>query len=214
MSGMRRGGGNAAFACAMCMCAMGADAALAVVVSVNVKTKSGAAGEDTIVVFDPLDAAPPPAHASAVIDQVDKRFVPKVTVLRTGTSVTFPNSDRIRHQVYSFSTPKVFSLKLYAGSPQVDVVFDKPGLVVLGCNIHDTMVAFVGVVDSPYFVKIGKSGSADVNLPAGHYRLRAWLPTLLSPVEARAITVDKSPQSIPLVIDSDPASDAVASWPE
>jgi plastocyanin len=217
MTDMRRGGGSAAFACAVCMCvlgALGADASLAVVVTVNVKTRSGAAGEDTIVVFDPLDAAPPPVQASAIIDQVDKRFVPKVTVIRTGTSVTFPNSDRIRHQVYSFSTPKVFSLKLYSGSPQVDVVFDKPGLVVLGCNIHDTMVAFVGVVDSPYFAKIGKSGTADLNLPAGHYRLRAWLPTLLSPLAPQAVTVDKTPLSIPLVIDADPTSEAVASWTE
>jgi plastocyanin len=217
MTDMRRGGGNTALAWTACLCISGALGAMgtpAAVVTVNVKTKSGAAGENTIVMFDPLDAAPPPAHASAVIDQVDKRFVPKVSVLRTGTSVTFPNSDRIRHQVYSFSTPKVFSLKLYAGSPQVDVVFDKPGLVVLGCNIHDTMVAFVGVVDSPYFAKIGASGTAEMNLPAGHYRLRAWLPTLVSPVAPRTVTVDKTPQSIPIVVDSDPTSEAVAAWPE
>jgi plastocyanin len=217
MTDMQRGGGNAAFAWATCVSvlgALGASAALAIAVSVNVKTRSGAAAEDTIVVFDPLDASPPPSRASVSIDQVDKRFVPKVTVLRTGTSVTFPNSDRIRHQVYSFSTPKVFSLKLYAGSPPMDVMFDRPGLVILGCNIHDTMVAFVGVVDSPYFVKVGRSGTADVDLPAGHYRMRAWLPTMLSPVEPRVVTVDKSPQSIPLVIDSDPTSEAVASWPE
>jgi plastocyanin len=217
MIDMRRGGGSTVSAWAAYVCifaACGSNDARAAVVTVTVKTTSGGVGEDTIVVFDPLDAAPPPAHSSAVIDQVDKRFVPKVTVLRTGTSVTFPNSDRIRHQVYSFSTPKVFSLKLYAGSPQVDVVFDKPGLVVLGCNIHDTMVAFVGVVDSPYFTKIGKSGTADVKLPAGHYRLRAWVPTLMSPVAPRTVTVDRAPQSIPVVIDSDPTSEAVAAWPE
>ncbi len=79
--------------------------------------------------------------------------MPRVTVVRTGTAVTFPNSDHIRHQVYSFSHAKIFTLKLYAGSPQHAVVFDQPGLVVLGCNIHDRMVAFVGVVDSPYFAK-------------------------------------------------------------
>lgn len=187
---------------------------MATVVSLDVRNKAGTAAEDTIVVLDPLDAAPPPAHDTAVIDQVDKQFVPRVSVLRTGTSVTFPNSDRIRHQVYSFSTPKVFSLKLYAGSPTVDVVFDKPGLVVLGCNIHDSMVAFVGVVDSPYFVKIGKSGIAQLNAPPGHYRLRVWNAALMTAVAPRPITIAKDSLSIPLVVDADPSSADVAAWPE
>jgi plastocyanin len=110
------------------------------------------------VIFDPLDRTPPGGHASAVVDQVHKHFVPRVSVIRTGTAVTFPNSDNIRHQVYSLSDAKKFTLKLYAGSPKVEVLFDKPGLVVLGCNIHDSMVAFVAVVDTPYFGKVPDSG--------------------------------------------------------
>jgi len=197
-------------AAALALCA---HATLAGVVTVNVKNQSGSVAADTVIVFDPLDAAPPPTHDSAVIDQVDKRFVPRVSVVRSGTTVMFPNSDRIRHQVYSFSQPKIFTLKLYAGSPREDVLFDKAGLVVLGCNIHDTMVAFVGVVDSPYFAKIPPSGNADVTLPPGRYRLRVWNPGLKSAVPPQRIEVGSGPLTIPLTVDIDPTADAVAVWP-
>ena len=155
-----------------------------------------------------------PSHDAAIIDQVNKHFVPRVSVVRTGTTITFPNSDRIRHQVYSFSPAKTFALKLYAGSPKTPVDFDQPGLVVLGCNIHDTMVAFVGVVDSPYFAKTSESGNAVLNLPAGRYRLRAWHPNAARAIPAREITVAAAPLSIPLAIDVDDASATVAAWPE
>ena len=191
-----------------------AGVAFAGTVTMNVTTRSGAAAEDTVIVFDPLDAAPPPSHGAAVIDQINKRFVPRVSVVRTGTTITFPNSDHIRHQVYSFSRAKTFDLKLYAGSPKTPVEFDRPGLVVLGCNIHDTMVAFVGVVDSPYFAKTSESGSAVLTLPAGRYRLRAWHPNAGAAIPTREITVADAPLSIPLSIDVDSSSTAVAAWPE
>jgi hypothetical protein len=141
-------------------------------------------------------------------------MIPRVSVLRTGTTVTFPNSDRIRHQVYSFSPAKVFTLKLYAGSPSAPEAFDKPGLVVLGCNIHDRMVAFVGVVDTPYFAKSDASGTAVVHLPAGRYLLHVWNPGLTVAVPAREITVETAPLSVALRLDIDGAPSAVAAWPE
>ena len=188
-------------------------------VTVQVATSSGDAAIDAIVVFDPLDSpapgtAAPGTAATAVIDQINKRFVPHVSVVRTGTSITFPNSDHIRHQVYSFSSAKTFSLKLYAGSPKVDVVFDKPGLVVLGCNIHDTMVAFVGVVDSPYFAKITDTGAVTLDLPAGHYRMRIWHPNLAAVTQApQEVTVTEKPASIPVIVQLDPGRETVAAWP-
>jgi plastocyanin len=191
-----------------------AEGAFAGMVTVNVTARSGVVAADTVIVFDPLDATPAPSHDAAIIDQINKRFVPRVSVVRTGTTITFPNSDRIRHQVYSFSQAKTFDLKLYAGSPKTPVEFDRPGLVVLGCNIHDTMVAFVGVVDSPYFAKTSESGSAVLNLPAGRYRLRAWHPNAIAAIPAREITVAAAPLSIPLAIDVDEASTTVAAWPE
>jgi plastocyanin len=191
-----------------------AEGALAGMVTVNVTTHSGGTAEDTVIVFDPLDAAPPASHDAAIIDQISKRFVPHVSVVRAGTKITFPNSDRIRHQVYSFSSAKTFSLKLYAGSPNTPVIFDQAGLVVLGCNIHDNMLAFVGVVDSPYFAKTTDSGAATLNLPAGRYRLRAWHPNAVAAIPSQEITVAAAPLSIPLAIDVDSKSASVAAWPE
>jgi plastocyanin len=189
-------------------------AASAAPVTVTVVAKSGVSAQDTLVIFDPLSAQPPPSHDAAIIDQIDKRFVPRVNVIRTGTSVAFPNSDNIRHQVYSFSPAKVFTLKLYAGAPSAPIIFDKPGLIVLGCNIHDRMVAFVGVVDTPYFAKTDTSGNAVVDLPAGRYRLRVWHAGLTAAVPPLEISVDKSALMIPLTVDIDRAPAAVAAWPE
>ena len=191
-----------------------AQAAAAGMVTVNVTNRSGGAAEDTVVVFDPLDDTPAASHDAAIIDQVNKRFVPRVSVVRTGTTITFPNSDRIRHQVYSFSPPKQFSLKLYAGSPETPVTFDRPGLVVLGCNIHDNMVAFVAVVDSPYFAKTDAGGTASLTLPAGSYRLHAWHPNLVSAAPSQVVTVTASSLSVPVTADLDSTSTAVAPWVE
>ncbi len=187
--------------------------ALASNVAVTVRTASGAAAEDALIVFEPRDAAPSPGKATVAIDQVNKRFVPRVTILRTGTAVTFPNSDNIRHQVYSFSPAKSFDLKLYAGSPKEEVIFDKPGLVILGCNIHDTMVGFVAVVDSPYFGKVPPSGEVAVDLPPGRYTLRVWHTNLAAPLAPKEITVGAAAQAISLVIDTDTKRESVAPWP-
>ena len=191
-----------------------AHAAAAATVTVTAKDQAGSPAADTVVVFDPLDTQPAASRNTAVVDQINKTFVPRVTVIRTGTAVTFPNSDRIRHQVYSFSAAKTFNLKLYAGSPRIDVVFDKPGLVILGCNIHDSMVAFVAVVDSPYFTAVRKSGTADVELPPGKYRVRVWNPKMTAPAAPLQLEVAAGKLTVPLSVDLDPAAEAAADWPE
>jgi plastocyanin len=127
------------------------------------------------IVYATALSPPAPVEHKASIDQVNRRFVPRVNVIQTGTAVTFPNSDNIRHSVYSFSRPRTFTLKLYAGTPASPVVFDQPGIVVLGCNIHDTMVAWVLVVDTAFFARTAADGSASLSgLPPGDYLLRAW----------------------------------------
>src|SRR5664279_833946 len=105
---------------------------------------------DAVVVAVPADGniRLPSRPPQDVVDQVDKEFVPRVQAILVGTAVTFPNRDTVRHQVYSFSPAKRFELPLYTGVPQA-VVFDKPGVVVLGCNIHDWMVGYVYVSESP-----------------------------------------------------------------
>lgn len=94
----------------------------------------------------------------AIMDQRNKQFVPSVLAVRSGTAVKFPNSDDIRHHVYSFSPTKRFELRLYKGTPSEPVLFDKPGVVVLGCNIHDWMVGYVYVTDDPWFAVSDEQG--------------------------------------------------------
>jgi plastocyanin len=109
------------------------------------------------------------------VAQAAKQFVPLVTVVPVGSMVHFPNRDTVRHHVYSFSAAKNFELKLYTGTPANPVLFDKPGVVVLGCNIHDQMAAWVLVVETPYFGKTNAAGEISLaNVPAGSYRLRTW----------------------------------------
>jgi len=112
-----------------------------------------------------------------VMDQIDMRFDPEVLVVPVGAQVTFPNSDKVAHQVYSFSPAKRFSLGLYRGKRYPPVDFSKPGLVVLGCNIHDAMVGYIYVAESPYFGKSDEFGVLQLSgVPAGNYVVKAWSP--------------------------------------
>jgi plastocyanin len=111
----------------------------------------------------------------ANVDQKNKQFSPFVSVVQVGTSVNFPNKDSVRHHVYSFSPAKTFELKLYSGIPAKPVLFDKPGTVILGCNIHDNMLAYIHIVDTPYFGKSDVNGIVKLtDLPTGQHTLKAW----------------------------------------
>ena len=122
-------------------------------------------------------AAPNGAPTETVIDQIDKLCTPFVSVVRAGTRIRFPNRDNIKHHVYSFSRAKKFELPLYAGRAAAPVLFDKPGEVTMGCNIHDWMIAHVLVVDTPHFAVTGDDGQARLGgLPPGDYRVRVWHP--------------------------------------
>lgn len=117
------------------------------------------------------------APVTAVMDQRSQQFAPNVLAVRSGTSVSFPNSDNIRHHVYSFSLAKRFELRLYQGTPSEPVIFDKPGVVVLGCNIHDWMVGYVYVTDDPWFAVSDAQGKLNLEqLPAGTYTVSLWHP--------------------------------------
>ncbi|WP_395701064.1 methylamine utilization protein [Aquabacterium sp.] len=130
------------------------------------------------------------------IAQQGKQFVPQVSIVPVGSAVNFPNRDTVRHHVYSFSPVKPFEIKLYVGTPASPVVFDKPGIAVLGCNIHDNMVAWVVVVDTPYYGQTGADGKLTLpNLPPGSYALHTWhasLPTGSPPLE-QPLTVGATP---------------------
>ena len=125
-----------------------------------------------------------------IIEQIDKEFVPIVSVFQEGTQVEFPNHDEIRHHVYSFSEAKTFEIPLYRGKPAEPVLFDQAGEVTLGCNIHDWMVAYILVTDTPYFAKTDASGKADLSgLPPGEYTVEAWHFEQANPVSDSAVTV-------------------------
>jgi plastocyanin len=164
-------------------------------IAASVTDQQGRPVADAVLVAVPVDGnmRPPQRPRDGSIDQVDKEFSPRVTVVPVGASVTFPNHDDVRHQVYSFSPAKRFELPLYAGVPAQPVVFDKPGVVVLGCNIHDWMVGYVYVSESPFFAKTGKDGKAVLaELPPRAYVLRVWHPQLETSEDATHKTVDVS----------------------
>ncbi len=159
--------------------------------SASVRSERGEPVRDAVVYALPEGAAKLnlPAPERVVIDQVDKEFVPYVTPVYVGTRVNFPNRDRIRHHVYSFSPAKTFEIPLYDGMPQRLVAFDRPGEVVLGCNIHDWMKAYVYVVETPYFSVTDGAGLAAIEAPAGDYRVEVWHPRLEGEPEATARTL-------------------------
>ena len=137
------------------------------------------------------------------ISQENKQFVPAVRVVTVGTLVRFPNRDSVRHHVYSFSPAKKFEIKLYAGTPAAPVRFDQPGVAVLGCNIHDQMVGWVVVLDTPYFAQTDAQGQALLEgIPAWAHQLRAWharLPVdVTPPQQAIALTEGDSTATVRL----------------
>ena len=180
-----------ALAWAVACFALGSRLACAGEISIDVRDLQGNALADAVVFAEPATGSAPPATGPqrATIDQVNKQFVPRVSVMRAGTEVSFPNSDNIRHSVYSFSAAKVFTTKLYAGRAAAPILFDKTGVIVLGCNIHDQMLAWAVIVDTPWFAKSGADGAVSLKgLPAGEYRLSTWYLGLAQPL-TESVTV-------------------------
>jgi plastocyanin len=176
-------------------------------VEVLVQTPSGTPLADAAVLVEPVAGPPPRARARghASIEQRGREFIPWMTVVQTGTSIDFPNNDTIRHHVYSFSEPKRFEIKLYAGKPGQPVVFDRPGQIDIGCNIHDWMEAHVLVVDTPYFARTGADGRATVaGVAAGRYRVRPWHALQKAAGAVEEVDVADAPVRLTLVLDARP----------
>lgn len=144
-------------------------------VAVDVVDARGAVLADVVVYAEPGPRQGAGGCDQGGRDRTERQEIPaRVTVVQSGSSISFPNHDSVRHHVYSFSPARTFELKLYAGTPAAPVLFDKAGSVVLGCNIHDPMIAFVQVVDTPWFGKTDATGRVRLEgLPAGDYRLKA-----------------------------------------
>lgn len=147
--------------------------------------------DEAVVSLASLGApAPVQRVTQAIMDQYNKEFLPHVLPVYVGTPVSFPNRDNIRHHVYSFSSVKKFELPLYMGTPSAPVVFDKPGIVAMGCNIHDWMVGYIYVLSTPHFVKTGAEGTARLgDVPPGAYEARVWHPRMRGAPEKTAKTI-------------------------
>jgi plastocyanin len=164
----------------------------AVDMSVMVVDREGHGVGEAVVTAMPAGAngGSSPALKSAVMDQRNLAFVPRVLVVGIGTSIEFPNNDSVSHQVYSFSAAKRFQLPLYKGEAHPPITFDRPGLVVLGCNIHDGMVGYIYVTDAPYFAKTEVAGSVQLKaLPVGDYLIAVWSPFIADPPASLIRTV-------------------------
>jgi plastocyanin len=164
--------------------------------SVSVVDPGGQGVTDVVVAVAPVlpvGPTPPratPATPAAVMDQRNRAFSPRVLVVGAGTSVEFPNNDTVSHQVYSFSPPKKFQLPLYKGQRHPPVTFERSGLVVLGCNIHDQMIGYIYVTDAPFFGKTDSAGTLRVpGLSAGEYRVTVWSPFIADQASSLTRTV-------------------------
>lgn len=177
-------------------------AVLAAGVDGTVTDAAGAPVANAVVYALPTNPKSLPVPRAAIIDQIDKEYVPFVVPVQAGAAVRFPNKDNIRHHVYSFSPAKPFELKLYSGTPAKPVIFDKPGPVALGCNIHDWMVGYIYVVDSPWFARTDKSGVAKVEgLPAGEYQIHVWHPWMKTEPAPLALKLGETTEGAPFRLE-------------
>jgi plastocyanin len=167
-----------------------ANPASAADLTVIVRDGAGHPVADAVAILDvPSPAAPRPAKFT--INQKNMTFLPFVLVVPVGSTIDFANLDPFRHHVYSFSPAKKFELKLFGQGEVRPVKFDKVGVVAIGCNIHDSMQAFVQVVDTPFAAKSGADGRIVLRgVPAGSYKLRVWHPRLRAPANQLTVPVD------------------------
>jgi len=113
------------------------------------------------------------------MEQVNQQFRPWLLPVIAGTTVDFPNSDPIFHNVFSYSKPKKFDLGRYGQGESKSVTFDEPGLVKVFCEIHKNMRAYIHVLETPYFSTTDASGYYNINeIPPGEYTLHIWQENL------------------------------------
>jgi plastocyanin len=190
-----------AFASAVCV---GAPSVSGTVSGADGKAIAGA------VVFV-QDIAPSPSgthNPPQIVDQINKAFVPEVLPIVVGTLVRFPNHDQIHHHVYSFSPAKTFELPLYKGEDAAPVLFDKVGVVKIGCNIHDWMSGIILVLPNAHFSMTDADGHYTLNdLPAGNHTLSAWhaLSKLKTEETARTVQIGEANTEVSFTLPLAPA---------
>jgi plastocyanin len=174
--------------------------------NVTLRDKAGKPVKDAVVSVEAAGVAPARPEGGYQVVQQHLQFDPFVLIVPVGADVAFPNKDTVRHHVYSFSPVKPFELKLYGRDAAVRTVhFDKPGVVALGCNIHDSMVAFIKVVSTPFAAKTDAAGHVRLRgLPAnGTATLKIWHPYLRALANETASPLVLSAQDANLTVDVD-----------
>lgn len=164
---------------------------------VTVKDQNGKPIKDAVVYLAQDNSTVKAPTSPILVDQVDKEFIPYMTAIQAGTKINFPNNDKIRHQVYSFSEAKRFEIPLYTGTPSDPILFEKPGVIALGCNIHDWMSAYIFVANSPFFAVTDENGKATIEgLSGNNSAIEAWHPTVKGSASDTRQTVSDTNSSI------------------
>lgn len=181
----------AALACALPAYALAAPA------SISVRGPDGRPLAGAVVMIDVADTPAPRPRGGYAVEQRNIQFDPQVLIVPVGATVTFPNRDRVRHHVYSFSKPKKFDLKLYGREEARAVTFDRAGVVALGCNIHDAMSGFVIVTATPFTAQTNAAGAVSLDgVPAGTATVRVWHPSIRAPGNELRQTVTIAPAGL------------------
>ena len=178
--------------------------------TVTVKGDDGTPLPDAVVMVHPAGGSGPAGAIRyswpTTMTQQNIAFNPYVLIVPVGSTVGFPNKDKVRHHVYSFSAAKKFELKLYGQQEERTITFDKTGIVALGCNIHDVMIGYIYVADTPFAVKTDATGVAVIHgLPGGAGTLSVWHPDM----KAR-VAIDKplaaGAAAVPVALELRPVS--------
>jgi plastocyanin len=182
----------------------------AVAESIRISDQFGNPIENVVVDFTIPHSVTTDEPDTAVMDQIDKQFSPQVLVVQKNQTVFFPNSDDIRHHIYSFSEPKPFEFKMFKGGESKKLNFEQAGIVVLGCNIHDQMVGYIYVTDTAYTVMTNEQGIAE--LPFTGLAVQLWHPRLsVNKIERKNVQLPSIQLEQPLTITLTLLADVEAS---
>lgn len=178
----------------VCAIAVGARAAE---LSGHVLLPHRGVAREAVVYLEGGRKAGPLAHV--VVDQRDKTFLPHVTVITQGTTVSFPNNDTVLHNVFAYYNAKKFDLGVYPRGASKRVTFDNPGVVALLCNVHSDMSAYICVVNTPYYTITDDQGRFRLHdIPPGSYTLHAWHESGSAAVQTVTVAADNPPMTLGL----------------
>lgn len=172
--------------------------------TVDVHNKSGdelATSQAVVALHIPGTSLSGKARAAVhLIEQTDAQFKPFISAVQKGSSIKFPNRDSFAHHVYSFSEPAKFQSELYSQQESHEIEVTKSGVVVVGCNIHDWMLAYVYVVDSPHFAHPQGNRVQFANIEPGTYTLSYWHPSMPAPITSN-VHIEDAMKRVQLSVD-------------